>query len=503
MSHRVWGVMMAAVVFAGNVEAVNGVAVSVAWRKADLNWGAFYSACPDQNMYDFTERGSLVRFRIAGASVTCDTIHSRTNGFAQCPSLNLQGTKVAFFRYGRRLGKSPTSGRDTILDQGAPAHLSVVNIDGTGLRDLCQVRAATSIDFYDMTEWPAGDWIYYLNPNSAGPYRSNDLCRVNIVTGENQSPYLSLNDGRNPMPGESFVGRFNLSLKADRMGITCYNYDNKYSGVFGFPIAGGNIKTCNCFVGSQGACNPAVSASGSYTSGYGGGWHEVVEIGKLSGGVGPTPNFSSGLSTQYGISITDVQNWTNHWGNGPYPLGADVIRWAVNSDKWVLQQYGWHGESMNEGSEQVLINWVDREAVVTSRNPYVPRDPVGGGGGTIFYGNCVGDFWVDGGAANAGKCEGADGVWRAVDGVSAVGTRRQSGRIPQPTIQLTSDGLKVAAGAVSWLGVTAVDMAGRTVISRAAGRGGLVIDRRLLPRGAFAVRTSSGGVTYTHTVLAE
>jgi hypothetical protein len=484
--------------FAANTRAVNGVAVSVAWRYADYNWGAFYSACPDQNMYDFTERGSIVRFTIAGASITCDTIHSRANGFAQCPAMNLAGTKVAFYRYGRRLGKSPTSGKDTLLDQSLPSHISLININGAGLVDLCQIRATPG--WYCSIDWPAGDWIYYLNPRT-GDHSSNDIGRVNAVTGANEPAYLSLNDGENPMPANSYVGRFNLSLKADRTGITCYNFAAKQSGIYVFPMTNGNVTCSGCFVGSIGACNPAVSASGGYTSGYGGGWHETVEIGKLPGGTGPVPDFS-GLAVTWGITISDVATWTNAFG-GANPLGADIIRWAVNSDKWVLQQYGWHGEADNlrYGTNQVMIDWVDRQAVVPSRNPNIPMDPGAGGSGVIFYGNCPGDFWVDGGASNAGKCEGADGIWRAV-GTQTLAPSAVAAIERSPiAVRTVPDGIMVLLPARAGM-VTVVDARGRSVFAVRAS-GPMLVPREMLARGSYMVSARSGSMEYSRQVTVQ
>jgi hypothetical protein len=69
----------------------------------------------------------------------------------------------------------------------------------------------------------------------------------------------------------------------------------------------------------------------------------------------------------------------------------------------VLQQTGWQGHASDicKGSNQIIANWVDHQAIRTSKN-------ANGDG----WCSCTGDFWVDGGAANAGKYEGADGVWR-------------------------------------------------------------------------------------------
>ena len=186
--------------------AVKGVAVSVAWRYSDLNWGAFNPKCPENNMYNWAERGSIVRFNIDGSSVTCDTIHSRTNGFAMYPALSLDGKRVVFYRYWR-LGKSPTSGRDTLLDKNV-FHISVINIDGSGFRDLCVLPAEPYSE--NALDWPASDWIYYVRSRTNGA-RTMDIWRVNVSSGVNESVCT--------LAGDGWIRRFSLDLKADRASI--------------------------------------------------------------------------------------------------------------------------------------------------------------------------------------------------------------------------------------------------------------------------------------------
>jgi hypothetical protein len=119
-------------------------------------------------------------------------------------------------------------------------------------------------------------------------------------------------------------------------------------------------------------------------------------MGKLPGAIGP--------------AATDLQlNTIESWLGKDAGQGAELIRWARNSDKWVLQQIAWSGLDVVLGSNQLIANWIDKQAILTSQHA--------DGDGWCCS---TGDFWVDGGAANAGKYEGADGVWRSV---SATGTQ--------------------------------------------------------------------------------
>jgi len=117
---------------------------------------------------------------------------------------------------------------------------------------------------------------------------------------------------------------------------------------------------------------------------------------KLPGAVGPAIA---------NLNLSTIESWYGQ----DIGQGAELVRWAKNSDKWVLQQIAFTGLEVGGGSNQVLANWVDHQAIRTSNNLKGDR-----------WSNCTGDFWVDGGTANAGKYEGADGVWRSV---SATGTQ--------------------------------------------------------------------------------
>jgi hypothetical protein len=98
--------------------------------------------------------------------------------------------------------------------------------------------------------------------------------------------------------------------------------------------------------------------------------------------------------------------------NGTIGADAEVMRWAVNSDKWFLDQVGWYGHAgeIFAGSEQVAFNWVEKIGIRVSNNGKTPKDANPAGGGVIITGNEPGDLWIDGGAENTGKYEDATGA---------------------------------------------------------------------------------------------
>jgi len=470
--------------------AVNGVAVSIAWRFSDLNWGAFNPKCPENNMYNWAERGCLVRFIINGSSITCDTIHNRTNGFALYPSFSLDGKRVAFYRYGWRLGKSPTSGRDTLLDKNNPSQIAVINIDGSGLRNLCALPAEPYSE--NALDWPAGDWIYYVRSRTNGA-RTMDIWRVNVTTGANESVCT--------LTGDGWIRRFTLSLKADRSAIQVVpgsSGSGANNGALCFPPA--NCNASSCGLGGAGSCNTSLSTSGGYVAGYGRSAHDCVDLTKLPGTVGPEQPW-----TAYTTCIPHLQSYTgqlrvpNLSGGSDLIAGdGELIRWAVNSDKWVLQQYGWwgHADAIAHGTNQVLINWVDKAGVVPSRNPKVPMDPTGGGGGVVYCGNCPGDFWVDGGAANYGKYEDANGVWNAVPGY--VPTPATAGASPandfRPSIVSidAAGSLRITLPSNGRALVRLIDMRGKSVLSTTA-VGGLMVPAGTVLPGMYLIDIQCAG----------
>jgi len=487
------------------VFGINGHAVSVAFRGSALNWGQFNPACPEDR--DRVWNGAIVRFTIAGATVTCDTILKRTTAYAQCAVMNSEGTKVAFYRWPYRLGKSPTSGRDTLLGSSNPSYISVINIDGTGLRDLCTIRDRPGP--WTQLDWPAGDWIYYLNPRSGSNWwerETRDIGRVNVATGANEPIYISLNNGGKggDMEPGAWIGRFGMDLAADRIAFTGYEgWGDKASGVFTFPPPNGDVNCSSCVVGYAGACNPAVSASGGYTAGYGG-WHSSFDIVKLSGGVGPSP-------VNPAVKLSDAAIWCGGFDFGSNPAG-EVLRFSANSDKWVLQEISFDGEGTESwyGCNQLIANWVDKQAVVTSNNPKIPREGCSvqqdccGGCGTVYYGNDPGDFWVDGGSANAGKYEGADGAWRSVPGYVPTKSRENPVSMSGPN-QFTAsvDGagtILIGLPNASRTVVRIMDMQGRNLYSMAAS-GSLILQAGMLKTGMYLVSMRAGNMIHLAKVI--
>jgi len=177
-----------------------------------------------------------------------------------------------------------------------------------------------------------------------------EIWRVNVITRTNEK-FIYINDGRVPMPGEpsgwgpvfpSYIRRFEMSLDGARAAIQGVNFGWNCNGVYCFPPPGGNVKSNGCSLGgSGGSCNIALSCSGGYCTGYFSGWHDLMVMGKLPGAIGPAAT---------DLQLNTIESWLGH----DVGQGAELIRWARNSDKWILQQIVFSGLEVGGGSNQPI-----------------------------------------------------------------------------------------------------------------------------------------------------
>jgi hypothetical protein len=124
------GILLAAFCAGNAVDGtrINGRAVSVQWIYSQTGWGDSY--CISNGSWV----GSIDLFTITSGKVTrTDTLFSRSKGYCYCAAFNLCGNKVAFYR----LAKAPGSGGACTSVNGGANTISIINIDGTGLTNLC------------------------------------------------------------------------------------------------------------------------------------------------------------------------------------------------------------------------------------------------------------------------------------------------------------------------------------------------------------------------------
>jgi len=266
-------------------------------------------------------------------------------------------------------------------------------------------------------DWPAGDWIYYERTHDpadvySGDGSSIDIWKVNAVTKENVKVCGFSNNGQENKC--TYFRRFSLSIDGTRMAA---QFMGKYDCTL-TPDVGGNAVWSfpgACDLGArlnyEDGCNIGISASGGYVGSYIGGQHVDLFINAVDGQNGTGPD----------VATINIHNQLESWAGQTIGNGAELIRWAVNSDKWVMQEIGTnpdgHADENAMGSNQVVANWTDKVAINISKNSNKTIS-----GQTMYLNNCAGDFWVSDPTNNPNgtKYEDLQGVWHTAPGASAV-----------------------------------------------------------------------------------
>jgi hypothetical protein len=309
-----------------NGKQVNAKAVSI--QSYHTNWYSSFSVCGSgDNMMD----GSIMLYTIQSSAVTGKTkIYDQTQGLAHYCALNLAGTKVAFYREGRAPANPPATNGSCVSVNGGKTYISVINTDGTGLTDLCEIPALDGHNSGGIfpLDWPAGEWIYFTKPHDAAHSYSGDnastmIWRVNSVTKAAESVCNLTKDGSGAELVCSYNHRFSLSLTHDKMALMLYpkygcTTDQGIGDVncaYNFPPASCQLSgSLTCRAG----CNISISTSGTQFGSYFAGYHDDLFLNNTD------------------IKISTLESWAGE----KIGIGAEVIRWAVNSDKWVLQGIG-------------------------------------------------------------------------------------------------------------------------------------------------------------------
>jgi len=384
----------------GSALAMNGFAVTTAAR---TGWVPENSGNPTP--------GKIVRIDIAGnAESGRATIY---DGLAYYPTISFDGTRVAFLRLDAKLNSAGTGliGR---LDTG---YVSIVNKDGTGFKDLIKLYCGQSgwgANWADcgghFSAWPAGNWVYYEKPPKTG-----EIWRVNVQDTSLRHLVVRYNDTLSgahdsncacSAPGATdgsgfWLRRWQLSADAKYCaGMFKWYGDGPQQMPHRFPPPDGHAPLTMSIYPDFPACNLSMSASGEHLAAYFAGCHDVSNINRWdhATNVGPRYNGVQGA----GVNLyTDVRTWC---GRDVGNLGS-YMRWAANSDKWLLVEasYGCGGGS--SGANQVLCNWKDRAGMCFT-GVY--------SGGSMYYD--AGSLWISDPANNPGgnKYEDPNGNWVTV-----------------------------------------------------------------------------------------
>jgi hypothetical protein len=394
---------------------VNAKAVSVNWLRGT-------GCCGCDNGGSLLSNGNVVLYTIQNSKVTAaDTIHNRSSGMGHYPAFNLSGTRVAFYRD----SVGPKSGLWTGCQSanGGKSTISVIDLNTRQVTNLCNLPSSPTCGHVEEVplDWPAGDWIYYERTHDPadvweGWSSSIDIWRVNSVTKINEKVCNFSNNGQENIC--TYFRRFSLSSKGDRMAAQLMGkYDcsktpdvSGVNGVYKFPGAC-NFSNPGDRLNYEDGCNIGISPSGQYVGSYIGGMHVDLFINNADGKNGTGPE----------VATINISNQLESWAGEAIGTGAEHIQWAVNSDKWVMQEIGYaadgHADGNADGSNQVVCNWTDKVAINISKNRNVSVN-----GGTLRMNNDAGDFFVIDPANNpqGTKYEDLQGTWHEVPGASPV-----------------------------------------------------------------------------------
>jgi hypothetical protein len=194
--------------------------------------------------------------------------------------------------------------------------------------------------------------------------------------------------------------------------------------------------------------------------------------------------------------------------------GVDSYLWSTNSDKWSSLELCWRYNCWKAGGNQLIMNWINCQAVMTTRNPEAAPliNGCSPGPGATGLRASSGDFWVRPPSAQYDYAwEDTSGVWHQMSKPAnwALGDTVLSAAVSNDVYATTSSFsnkmLIVRPDAAGRLHVdlpkagvwelSVIDMRGRTLISRTA-QGNAVLDQGMLGKGIYLVRASGQGVVH-------
>jgi len=375
---QILGALCAAALSATISLADNGIVVSVYCKSKGIG-------ATGTNL-----RGSIVKRTMNNNSVgSPTTIFDWTQGgLAQYPVISLDGQHVAFWRWG--VSQTVSGGNVSWVQRPGPLPnpnyfpdsnwLSVVNIDGTGLKNLLVVdipSISAGEERLSAIAWPSGDWIYYEKPtNSWEIWRvnyKNPLLNefvVRFIRGQ-QIPDAPYSPSWAP-----FFRRFSMSADARFAAGQLTNYTN--TSFFNFPPPGGDVTNPGAYLQGTGGCNTAMSASGTHIAHYLSGNHNVTYFKTYNGTIGADDG-SQGIQG-----------------------GSETIRWAANSDNWLCQVYssGLADDGYDSWANELVRDVKGSSTVFNTNNS----------GG---WSNDAGQVWISG-ASNPESYMNRSGSWVAV-----------------------------------------------------------------------------------------
>jgi hypothetical protein len=313
----------------------------------------------------------LMRYAIHDDTVAGErVIHE---GGARWPRFSPDGERVAFFR-----------------QDGDRRYLSVMSIDGGQATDL----HAIDNNGGGILEWPVGPWIYFTTTSDRNDEEGKTLYRIDSQNPGAPEPVVTI---------DYVYWSGGMSADGARGFFTYYR-----PGLYTMRFDGASAEASRL---CEHNCGSTISPSGAYLAHFFDGshydfvlrqWPETGDPSECLPGEAQLIEYVRGDSLNRWGAATSRFSYTCDWTNAPSVTiggGGKMNRWSRNSDKWLSVSRGWPcgGRFDRCNSNQVLVNWVDRKAIVVSGHGRMCED----------RGQCcdiveedqtlyaeAGDFWV-------------------------------------------------------------------------------------------------------------
>jgi len=324
------------------------------------------------------------------------------------PVINVRGTKIAFFRWEARLANG------VLVDAAKPRHISVMDIDGLNMRDLVTINAPF-VDQRFFLDWAQDNWIYYSRPFTKWP---NDTCVIYRVRADDSTTRQRVfSYGQNSPTFLTFF-RWDISASGKRSTInlvttkgysnTCTDFPPGHTPALPTAFGGYYADVCCCNI----ACSPSGSLLGSFIDGgHGSVWWRRWSASDVRV-----------VSQETGVSLATMSSWAGQDVlNGGSGGGMALLRWSANSDKWYCVTAAGGCRDATCGGNQVLVNHLDKKAIMTTHYPSVPQSFTSSA--IVTFAN-AGDFWVKGPAGTDLKIEDTLGNWITIDGLDVLAENR-------------------------------------------------------------------------------
>jgi hypothetical protein len=323
-------------------QGVSGVAVAAQWTGGyNNNTGGL---------------GRIMKYDIVhGTAVNSSVLY---DGRARYATISPDGQYVAFIKENRSVAYMSING-------GADEELV------TGMEE-----------YNGCLDWPVGDWIYFSRGGSNND-ASKGIWKVNIHTKEvvqictfdrRTWTFQTASDGLRFNVRVQDFATDNLEHIA-RFEISDKTINNTFSLQKGDPVTMFGY-----------GCGTSVAPDASRIMRIENPPHTRIEFHDWN-----IPEGGEGSSLGY-LTLYDMNTWAGEMfvntdgSRGETGGGMNNNRWSVNSNDWICIQCGINSRNSENGSNQVLVNWVDEQVIRTSLAAWGNKEQ--------SQQNESGDFWL-------------------------------------------------------------------------------------------------------------